>query len=1116
MLGLATTASDESYGIRRGQGGVAVLWKRDLGGISIIKDIIHDRFCGIRLQTENGALINFISAYLPCQGSPKDYSSCLDDLGEIFESREAGAITIIGGDLNGDLGYDLGNKSSRPPSKQGRLLSEFVTRYNLYPVNLDKSTTGPLDTFNGPTGSSTIDYFLVPSNERNKISSCCVSADEPLNCSDHESLSIHLAINSLVKKPSRSTRRENIKWKSWDDAKIKSDYAEPLGTSLLEIINRLRVGLQTYDDIIYSMNRRIHTAAKALPVSKFRPNLKPFWSEGLTTLKKDKVTKFRVWKAAGRPRNPDSDCLREHKKAKKAFCHELRKLSKQYESDEILDAVNSADVNRAYFWRLLSKSRKCAGSRVIAIRNDKDEVVYEIPLVLGVWRTHFSKLCIPKDDPTFDKDHFVSVSESVKTLNAMSDRDEFLEEPFTQYEVQKAIKRLKFGKACGYDGITSEHLRYAGDTIVELLTMLFNIIVEFEYVPINMRRGIQIPLFKGKDLDSLEVNNYRGITLLTTLNKTYEMLLWGRLEHWWTTNEVISRFQGAGKKGISCVHTAVLLQETVASALETNRNVFVSYFDVSKAFDTVWTDGLFQKLHDMGVRGRMWRLLYRAYQDFRCCVRVEGEMSDWYTMHCGIHQGGYLSLTKYIAFINDLLAQLEQSQLCCCIHGIPSSPGGYAEDLATATTSKIKTDGVHEIVAAYGRKWRFRFIAKKSAVLVYGESKTEHTKHVKFREFKLGPEKVHERENYDHVGVKASIYHNDTSCISEKICKGRRTLNASTGLGIRRNGINMNVCNIIFWAVVIPIITFGCEMWVMSDKDIVNLQAFQRFAGRRVQRLSYKSPNASAFFGLGWTRIVTYIYVKKLLFVLTIVKLGADNFVKMIFTERLEAYRRNTEAGTLNAHRSPFFDIFNVCVKFDLLNIVDDMLNGRTPISKKKAWSKLCWEKAWTYEDTYWNTTAILHKDSNLLNLVLSETRYLTWWMFSDVDQSMMRICENMVKILCRASKLKCDDPSLKGTLLSVRTCENCYMYVVEDMHHLLMQCPHFHDRRQQMLERIYENAPEVEEIFANDPPKVFAWLLGKEIPRCPPNAMLEVWRISGQVINTIYMDVIRSRKGIG
>ena len=83
-------------------------------------------------------------------------------------------------------------------------------------------------------------------------------------------------------------------------------------------------------------------------------------------------------------------------------------------------------------------------------------------------------------------------------------------------------------------------------------------------------------------------------------------------------------------------------------------------------------------------------------------------------------------------------------------------------------------------------------------------------------------------------------------------------------------------------------------------------------------------------------------------------------------------------------------------------------------------------------------------------------------------------------------------------------------------MHHLLMQCSHFKDKREQMFERIYEKTPEVEEIFANDPPEVFAWLLGRELPRCLPNTMLEVWRISGQVINMIYTDVIMSRKGVG
>ena len=76
----------------------------------------------------------------------------------------------------------------------------------------------------------------------------------------------------------------------------------------------------------------------------------------------------------------------------------------------------------------------------------------------------------------------------------------------------------------------------------------------------NLRRGIQLPLFKGKNLTSLDVNNYRGITSLTTLNKVYEMLLWGKIEKWWTRNGVISKLQGACRKGQSCVHTEILLQ----------------------------------------------------------------------------------------------------------------------------------------------------------------------------------------------------------------------------------------------------------------------------------------------------------------------------------------------------------------------------------------------------------------------------------------------------------------------------------------------------------------------------------------------------------------------------
>ena len=105
---------------------------------------------------------------------------------------------------------------------------------------------------------------------------------------------------------------------------------------------------------------------------------------------------------------------------------------------------------------------------------------------------------------------------------------------------------------------------------------------------------------------------------------------------------------------------------------------FVIFYDVSKAFDTVWTNGLFYKMYNAGITSRIWRLLYRAYEDVKCRVRIENRF--------------FLSLMKYSVFINGHLDQLENSKLCCTIFEIPSCLAGYADDLATASLSKLKTD----------------------------------------------------------------------------------------------------------------------------------------------------------------------------------------------------------------------------------------------------------------------------------------------------------------------------------------------------------------------------------------------------------------------------------------
>ena len=85
----------------------------------------------------------------------------------------------------------------------------------------------------------------------------------------------------------------------------------------------------------------------------------------------------------------------------------------------------------------------------------------------------------------------------------------------------------------------------------------------------------------------------------------------------------------------------------------------------------------------------------------------------------------------------------------------------------------------------------------------------------------------------------------------------------------------------IFCKVVVPTITFGCEVWVLTDKDDELILAFQRYAGKRVQRFPQRAPTSSSFYGLGWLKLTSYINIKKLLFVLTILKMVPENPLRM-------------------------------------------------------------------------------------------------------------------------------------------------------------------------------------------------------------------------------------------
>ena len=108
-------------------------------------------------------------------------------------------------------------------------------------------------------------------------------------------------------------------------------------------------------------------------------------------------------------------------------------------------------------------------------------------------------------------------------------------------------------------------------------------------------------------------------------------------------------------------------------------------------------------------------------------------------------------------FINSLVVDLESSGRCCMVSTIQTSPVSYADDLATACIAKYNVAAVMQIAYNHSCRWRYKFNARKSAVLVYGDIASETKKFHLDRQYRIGSDKVYEKPKYDHVGVKSCI-----------------------------------------------------------------------------------------------------------------------------------------------------------------------------------------------------------------------------------------------------------------------------------------------------------------------------------------------------------------------
>ena len=194
--------------------------------------------------------------------------------------------------------------------------------------------------------------------------------------------------------------------------------------------------------------------------------------------------------------------------------------------------------------------------------------------------------------------------------------------------------------------------------------------------------------------------------------------------------------------------------------------------------------------------------------------------------------------------------------------------------------------------------------------------------------------------------------------------------------------------------------------------------------------------------------------------------------------------------------------------EFNLIEEVRSMFNGN--IFARSQWRKLVWDRAWALERNEWTENVTDDKHFDLIKRAVDGPSYSIWWHISDQDQSKMRQCETMVKLITHSSLLKGDDGRLRRLPFGSRMCILCELCSEENANHMIMQCPSQEKHRV----ALYNGINDIYNLEVGE--CTLEILLGQCFENKVYEEMLPLWILASHYIHLMYRDTIKSRRGIG
>lgn len=813
---------------------------RQGGGVLLY---VHDRFTCVRRPDLESPSLEMLwveitlrnhnvlvgVCYRPPNQSAQDVDVFIDGLQDTLESitGPANQSIVLLGDFNDRCtAWD----SDHVNSELGQKLVNLVASLNLFQL------------IQTPTRNENLLDLLITDSPGYFTD---VDTLSPINDLDHHVIHGTLALST--------PKAYSFKRKVW--LYELGNYARLNNLFLLTDWDEFFSASQNLDELTYRLTDLVlEYAEECIPnkIVTIRSRDKPGMTSEIRKL--FRVAK-RLHRRAKRTKNPDhvEHFRNARREAKSAF----RTARSNFYTDianKILDPTTSCKT----YWKL---SKLVYGNKVakgIPDMLDNDSPVSDAAGKAALFNKFFSDQCsLPPGSDADPLPDFQAATDS--NLSVITT---------TPGEVRKILTSLNTAKAVGPDGISNRILRECADSLSVPLARLFNWSLQLGRFPTPWKLANVVPVYKKSDRQKVE--NYRPVSLLSTLSKVLERIVHSRLYDYCMENNLLTEKNSGFKRQDSTVNQLLHITNIIGNALDQKEDACLVFLDISKAFDRVWHRGLLFKLRQFGIHGNLLQWFSSYLEHRKQQVAVDGETSEALLITAGVPQGSILGPLLFLIYINDLVDKLE------------CNPHLFADDtflldfFVNPVLSSIRVNRDLAIIHDWGIIWKVFFNPLKTMYMVA----TKKTRPINYPDPVFNGTPIEKVESHKHLGLYITqnfTWGHHIGCTLVKASRRVHLISQVRHLLPRRS-----LCS-LYSNMVLPIIEY-CD--VIYDnctlRDSLALENIQRRAALICTGAYRHTSNDSLLAELGWQPLRIRRQIHKLCLFYKIKNLLTPEYLRQI------------------------------------------------------------------------------------------------------------------------------------------------------------------------------------------------------------------------------------------